>query len=240
MNDVIRHFLERLRQVGSEALDERVRTIDRARAGLERQAATNEPSVRLALGQLRRCRLLASNTLRRRAAAERRAWDAANQWIGLRLMRRHAASPFFSIEELTTLNGLIVGGSSSLREHEVVACGRTFLTAEHVAEELRLHLDWARGTDRHPLVCASAIYSGIVTIHPFANGNGRTARLAADALLLAHGYLPLYFRSSIASHAAQTQDPENRLDPERTVYSVLAWMLEGYRLVTRDATGQAA
>lgn len=41
-----------------------------------------------------------------------------------------------------------------------------------------------------PPVIAGVAHYAITDIHPFANGNGRTARLAASAILLRHGYLP--------------------------------------------------
>ncbi len=41
-----------------------------------------------------------------------------------------------------------------------------------------------------PPVIAGVVHYAITDIHPFANGNGRTARLAASAVLLKHGYLP--------------------------------------------------
>jgi Fic family protein len=41
-----------------------------------------------------------------------------------------------------------------------------------------------------PPVIAAVVHYAITEIHPFANGNGRTARLAAAAILLKHDYLP--------------------------------------------------
>lgn len=41
-----------------------------------------------------------------------------------------------------------------------------------------------------PPVIAGVAHYAITDIHPFANGNGRVARLTASAILLKHGYLP--------------------------------------------------
>jgi cell filamentation protein, protein adenylyltransferase len=41
-----------------------------------------------------------------------------------------------------------------------------------------------------PPVLAAVAHYAITEIHPFANGNGRTARLLSSAMLLHHGYLP--------------------------------------------------
>ena len=55
--------------------------------------------------------------------------------------------------------------------------------------------DWIGGREERlgefpPPVIAGVTHYAITDIHPFANGNGRTARLAASAILLKHGYLP--------------------------------------------------
>lgn len=40
----------------------------------------------------------------------------------------------------------------------------------------------------HPVLLAAELHERIVTIHPFIDGNGRTARLIMNLLLLQHGY----------------------------------------------------
>lgn len=40
----------------------------------------------------------------------------------------------------------------------------------------------------HPVVRAAEAHERLVTIHPFIDGNGRTARLAMNLILLANGY----------------------------------------------------
>jgi len=42
----------------------------------------------------------------------------------------------------------------------------------------------------HPLVFAAKLHSGLVDIHPFVDGNGRTARLLMNLALLQAGYCP--------------------------------------------------
>jgi Fic family protein len=42
----------------------------------------------------------------------------------------------------------------------------------------------------HPVLIAAAAHFGLVHIHPFADGNGRTARLLMNLILLHHGYPP--------------------------------------------------
>ena len=44
------------------------------------------------------------------------------------------------------------------------------------------------GQDLHPVVLAAEIHERLATIHPFIDGNGRTARLAMNLALLSAGY----------------------------------------------------
>jgi prophage maintenance system killer protein len=67
---------------------------------------------------------------------------------------------------------------------------------------LRADLYRPRGTGPFPILLmrtpydkAIAALAGISYIQPFEDGNKRTSRLMANALLLAHGYAPLSYRS---------------------------------------------
>jgi Fic family protein len=40
----------------------------------------------------------------------------------------------------------------------------------------------------HPVLLAAEMHERLVTIHPFIDGNGRTARLVMNFILLKHGY----------------------------------------------------
>lgn len=49
-------------------------------------------------------------------------------------------------------------------------------------------------TARHPVLLAADAHYKLVTIHPFIDGNGRTARLLMNLLLLQQGYPPALIR----------------------------------------------
>ena len=49
-------------------------------------------------------------------------------------------------------------------------------------------------TQEHPLIKAAQAHYDFVTIHPFIDGNGQTARLLMNLILLQHGYPPAIIR----------------------------------------------
>ncbi len=69
-----------------------------------------------------------------------------------------------------------------------------------ISQQLRMHLDNARYWAEHgvftPLEAAARFHHRLVQIHPFANGNGRHARIATDILLEDHyGHPPIEWAS---------------------------------------------
>ncbi|MFO7618084.1 MAG: Fic family protein [Thermoplasmata archaeon] len=47
---------------------------------------------------------------------------------------------------------------------------------------------------QHPVILSASLHHGIARIHPFSDGNGRTARLLANLLLMRKGYPPVVLR----------------------------------------------
>jgi Fic family protein len=49
-------------------------------------------------------------------------------------------------------------------------------------------LAWFGKADAHPVELAALVHLRIVTIHPFADGNGRISRLMMNLILHRHGF----------------------------------------------------
>ncbi|MFT8392193.1 MAG: Fic family protein [Sporolactobacillus sp.] len=61
----------------------------------------------------------------------------------------------------------------------------------------------------HPIELAAVFHHRLTSIHPFINGNGRTARLAMNLLLMQHGYPPVIVKASGESEVAYYQTLES-------------------------------
>ena len=49
--------------------------------------------------------------------------------------------------------------------------------------------------DFHPVIKATLLHGEFVKIHPFVDGNGRTARLFLNFELMKHGYTPIIIKN---------------------------------------------
>lgn len=91
----------------------------------------------------------------------------------------------------------------------------------------------------HPIVLAAEMHERLVTIHPFIDGNGRTARLVMNLILLQHGYPIANIKGDAESRKkyyaslekAQTQN--DKCDFIQLIAAVVKESLEKYLSVLR-------
>jgi len=60
----------------------------------------------------------------------------------------------------------------------------------------------------HPVEYAALLHQKFVYIHPFIDGNGRTARLLLNFALTQHGYPPIYIKADAQSRRAYNESLE--------------------------------
>ena len=65
-----------------------------------------------------------------------------------------------------------------------------------IIDEMDIYFDWLFSEKKeHPVIIAAKAHTRFVSIHPFLDGNGRTARLIMNLLLLQNGYTPIIIRN---------------------------------------------
>ncbi len=102
------------------------------------------------------------------------------------------------------LHGLILRGIDSknagvYRHQNVLISGATHTPPDPVVvpEQMERLILWYHENETvlHPVMRASILHSEFVKIHPFVDGNGRTARLLMNVDLMKSGYPPIIIRN---------------------------------------------
>lgn len=114
--------------------------------------------------------------------------------------------------------------------------------ADEVAPRMESMLAWlasSREAGEQPFVRAGVVHFGLTDIHPFADGNGRVARLLQGAVLMESGVLPgrmlsferYYAEDRRAYYAALQSVRRNTLNMEEWLAYVLGGLAEEYERV---------
>lgn len=90
------------------------------------------------------------------------------------------------------LRGIDRDNAGKYRNVNVKIAGSRFSPADHikVIAEMENYFAWynMNKNNLHPVILSAEMHERLVTIHPFIDGNGRTARLIMNLILLQHGY----------------------------------------------------
>lgn len=102
-----------------------------------------------------------------------------------------------NLDELHSLLVKNLGVSTELRKRPVGVLGSIYQPLDNVHQINDAVDDLARSVSRMKTPYAKALtaMTGISYIQPFEDGNKRTSRLMANALLMAHAHAPLSYRS---------------------------------------------
>lgn len=84
------------------------------------------------------------------------------------------------------------------RSENVIIAGADHTPPHHVlvTEQMAEFVRWHQTFDGHPLERAARLHVDFVKIHPFADGNGRTARLLTNFDLMQSGYQPAIIKAT--------------------------------------------
>jgi Fic family protein len=125
--------------------------------------------------------------------------EVVNHRSAMRLMTRLAIqnSPILETEILELHRCILTGIQDSDAGHyrdtrvRVVGSSRIFPNPLKVPDLMQEFVQQIQVSTEHRVVKASRIHFGLVHIHPFSDGNGRTARLLMNLFLLRQGFPPV-------------------------------------------------
>jgi Fic family protein len=123
------------------------------------------------------------------------AINLALAWDRVKALARPGSS--LTERDLLDLHQIILtriqdGTNGSYRTYAVRVGGSNHVPPNAVkVPDLMTELFTSLSTITDPVERAARLHHGITSIHPFADGNGRTARLAMNFVLLAAGYPPI-------------------------------------------------
>jgi len=102
-----------------------------------------------------------------------------------------------TLQDILTLHHLILKGiddkhAGTFRKTVVRIAGSKIKLPDpiKIPELMDDFITWLHTTKEHPVTIAADAHYDLVAIHPFVDGNGRTARLVMNLLLIQAGYPP--------------------------------------------------
>ena len=100
------------------------------------------------------------------------------------------STDLIEMADLFLLNQMILGASSPQIRTEILNHPYAFPDPEHIDQGLRLLQDFYKTSAAHPIVKLVAFVQGMLSLHPFSDGNHRTCRLILDTSLCQMNYPP--------------------------------------------------
>ncbi|MDR1686466.1 MAG: Fic family protein [Desulfovibrio sp.] len=145
-------------------------------------------------------------------------------------------------KDILTMHGMMKGGLETdevgmYRTHAVFVTGSTFkfpsageipcLMQEMFADTI------PQMANLHPVVQAAKIHACLVAIHPFGDGNGRTARLAMNTLLIQNGFLPVQIQPVIRKQYIEALEAAHSGDSDEFLELILQQEIESQKEILR-------
>jgi Fic family protein len=91
-----------------------------------------------------------------------------------------------------------------------------------IADEMDSFFDWLlTEKNEHPLIVAAEAHTKFVNIHPFIDGNGRTARLLMNLILLQNGYVSAIIKKKDRSNYLDAIELWQNKNERDTFYNII-------------------
>lgn len=87
-------------------------------------------------------------------------------------------------------------------------------------------MGWLHTATDHPIIIAAQAHFKLVSIHPFIDGNGRTARLLMNLILLQHGYPLAIIKKEIRSQYIAAIENARETNNFTQFYSIISLAVE--------------
>jgi len=123
--------------------------------------------------------------------------EAINHQNAISLMQQMVQTQTVSLGDILSIHHLILKGiddvnAGQIRRVPVRISGSSVVLPNSLKVPMLLDefMVWLQESKEHPVTLAALAHHKLVTIHPFVDGNGRTARLLMNLILMQHGYPP--------------------------------------------------
>ncbi len=177
-------------------------------------------------------RLAASSSSRSTRA--RHAFATANDLV-LRWVQAETPVTLATVREI---NGVLreLGRPAPLRQKATMLDGFHCPAPDALSALLAPMLEEVnlRSRELHPIAGAALLYQWLVTVHPFEDANGRTARLALDHHLGSVGLPPACIHASAVDHVAVRVDNDAFVTPRSACDVVLRGLERTEQLLWPD------
>ncbi|XP_015924682.2 protein adenylyltransferase FICD [Parasteatoda tepidariorum] len=142
--------------------------------------------------------------------------ESALRYIDKQLVTKDVITVFDILEVHKLVLGHVkplIGGS--FRQSQVFVAEHTPPRASELAYLMQEFVEWLQSYEflqLHPVKQAALAHYKLVYIHPFVDGNGRTARLIMNMILMRYGYPPVIIRNNERNYYFRTLQLANEGD----------------------------
>lgn len=139
-----------------------------------------------------------------------RAFRSVSEWASARRLEPILERDLLDLHRIV-LDEIDPVSAGSYRTQRVRIAGTGFIPpgGHRFAELIACTFARANRSEPHPVLRAAELHYNLVAIHPFSDGNGRTARLMMNYLLMRHDYPPALVRVARRAEYLAALDESN-------------------------------